>query len=160
MFIFFSFYIWDNRGTIVEGHHENQGDKQMNKNRFRYLFLLFTVLLVLLPVTQAEAKVHSFSALNMEVTLPEDTIILSSDTPNYDDAWREAGIADPSSEKKNMKDMGVKGILYDPASASTVRVLSKRSSDSAEVFHLSLLSEEELTSYLDTIFTSDDENTI
>ncbi len=131
----------------------------MNKNRFRYLFLLFTVLLVLIPAPQTFAKVQSFSTLFMEVTLPEDTIVLTADTPNYDDAWREAKIADPSAEKKNMKDMGVQGILYDPSTGSTVRVLSKRSSDSEEIFHLSLLNEEELDSYFDAVFNSGDENT-
>ena len=132
----------------------------MNKNRFRILFLLITMLLVLFPATYAQAKVHSFSTLYMEVTLPEDTIIITSETPNYDDAWRDAGIMDPTAEKKNMKDMGVQGILYDPTTATTVRVLSKRSSDTDEVYHLSLLSEEELNNYLDTIFTSSDDNTI
>ncbi len=131
----------------------------MNKNRFHYLFALITILLVLLPASRAEAKVHSFSAINMEITLPEDTIVITADTPNYDDAWRAAGIMDPSAEKKNMKDMGVKGILYDPATSATVRVLSKHSSDSEKVFHLSLLSEEELNSYLDTLFSSNDDNT-
>ncbi|MDF2906926.1 MAG: hypothetical protein K0R34_2247 [Herbinix sp.] len=131
----------------------------MNKNRLRYLFLLFASLLVLIPSTYAQAKIQSFQALNMEVSLPEDTIVLTSDTSNMDEAWMLAGITNATSEKKNMKEMGVKAILYDPTTKSTVRLLSKHSSDTDRIYHLSSLSEEELTSYLDSIFTSSDENT-
>jgi NADH:ubiquinone oxidoreductase subunit 6 (subunit J) len=95
----------------------------------------------------------------MEMTLPEDTLIITTDTPKVDPAWQVAGIADPTNEIKTMKEMGVQAILYDPNTASTVRVLSKTTSDSREVFHLSLLDEDELAAYLDTIFSTTDENT-
>ncbi len=132
----------------------------MKKNRFRYLFLLIPLILVLLPTSQVQAKVQTFSSLYMEVTLPEDTLILTSDTPNSDPQWSDIGIFDPAAEKKTMKDMGVQVILYDPGTEATVRVMSKRSDDSVEVFHLSLLSKEELTAYLDEIFSTTDENAI
>jgi ABC-type multidrug transport system fused ATPase/permease subunit len=131
----------------------------MKKNRFYYLFLLLTLTLILYPSTRAEAKVQSFSSLYMEVELREDTILLTSDTPNFDPQWEQIGITDPVAEKKTMKEMGVQAILYDPGSTSTVRLLSKHTSDSDKVFHLSLLTEEELTDYLDSIFTAPDENT-
>lgn len=131
----------------------------MNKNRFRYLFLLITILLVLYPASQVQAKVKSFSDLYMEITLPEDTIVVDKDTLNSDMIWEQIGILDPIAEKKSMKEMGVQAILYDPSTASSVRVLSKRNNNSEKVFHLSLLTEDELAAYLDTIFTASDNNT-
>jgi hypothetical protein len=95
----------------------------------------------------------------MEVTVPEDTIIITADTPNADEQWKKAGITDPKAEKENFSEMSVKAILYDPSSATTVRLMQKQTSDTKELFHLSLLSEDELTAYLDTLFTSTDENT-
>ena len=131
----------------------------MNKNRLRYLFLLFAISLVLYPATHVQAKVENFSNLHMEITLPEDTIVVNKDTPNTDMIWGQIGIKDPITEKKSMQEMGVQAILYDPATTSTVRVLSKRNSNSDKVFNLSLLSEEELDAYLDTIFTAPDDKT-
>lgn len=130
----------------------------MNKNRFRHLFLLFTIILVLLPTSHVQAKVQSFSSLYMEVTIPEDTIVLTPDTSNTDPQWSEIGIINPASEKKTMKEMGVLAILHDPTTAATVRVLSKHTNDSEEVYNLSLLSENELTEYLNKIFSTTDEN--
>jgi NADH:ubiquinone oxidoreductase subunit 6 (subunit J) len=95
----------------------------------------------------------------MEVTLPENVIILTPETSNIDPMWNEIGITDPAAEKKTMKEMGVQAILYDPTTAATVRVLSKHNSDSEEVYNLSLLSEDELTAYLDKIFSTTDEST-
>ncbi len=131
----------------------------MNKNRFKYLFLLFAIILVLFPTTHVQAKVQSFSNLYMEVTLPENVIILTPETSNMDPTWSEVGISDPASEKKTMEEMNVQAILYDPNTAATVRVMSKRNSDSEEVYNLSLLSDEEMTAYLDKIFSTSDENT-
>ncbi len=131
----------------------------MNKNRFRYLFLLFAIILVLFPTTHVQAKVQSFSTLYMEVTLPENVIIITPETANIDPTWSEIGIIDPASEKKTMEEMGVQAILYDPTTAATVRMMSKRNSDSEEVYNLSLLSDEEMTAYLDKIFATTDENT-
>ncbi len=130
----------------------------MNKNRFKHLFVLFALILVLLPASHVQAKVQSFSTLYMEVTLPEDTIILTSDTSNMDPLWSEIGITDPKAEKETMQEMGVQAILYDPTAAATVRVLSKYNSDSKEVYNLSLLSEDELTAFLDKLFSTTDEN--
>ena len=131
----------------------------MNTKRMKQLFLLLVLLLVLYPSTQVQAKVHSFPSMYMEVTVPEDTIILTADTPNTDEQWEKAGITDPKTEKKNFSEMSVKAILYDPSSTTTVRLMQKQTSDTSDLFHLSLLSEDELTAYLDTLFTSTDENT-
>ncbi|MGB4660771.1 MAG: YcxB family protein [Mobilitalea sp.] len=131
----------------------------MNMKRMKQLFLILVLLLVLYPSTQVQAKVHSLPSLYMEVTVPEDTIILTADTPNMDEQWKKAGITDPKTEKENFSDMSVKAILYDPSSATTVRLMQKQTSETKDLFHLSLLSEDELTAYLDTLFTSTDENT-
>ena len=131
----------------------------MKKNRLIVLFLLCALIFTLHPSTQAQAKVHSFSAQSMELTLKEDTLLLTSETLSSDPLWKEAGILDPNSEIKSMKQMGVQALLYDPATASTVRVLSKQTSDSRKIFHLSLLSEEEMNAFLNSLFTAPDENT-
>lgn len=131
----------------------------MKKNRLTYLFLLFTLIFSLYPSTQVQAEVHSFSAQSMEITRKENTLLLTSETLSTDPLWREAGITDPNSEIKSMKQMGVQALFYDPDTATTVRLLSKQTSDSRKIFHLSLLSEEELNSFLNSLFTAPDENT-
>ena len=131
----------------------------MNTKRMKQLFLILALLLVLYPSTQVQAKVHSFPSLYMEVTVPEDTIILTAATPNTDEQWKKAGITNPKTEKENFSKMRVNAILYDPSSATTVRLMHKQTSDTRDLFHLSLLSDDELTAYLDTLFTSNDENT-
>ena len=131
----------------------------MNKSRLKYLFLLIMLVFVFYPSTQVQAKVHSFQNLSMEVTLKEDTLLLTSETPSNDPLWAEAKISDPSAEIKTMKQMGVQALLYDPSTATTVRVLSKQTTDSRKIFHLSLLSKEELTTFLNSLFTAPDENT-
>lgn len=131
----------------------------MNKNRFKTLFLLVTLILVLFPVTKVQAKVQSFTGLYTEVTLPEDTIVLTPETSNIDPLWNEIGIMDPAAEKKSMKEMSVQAIFYDPSSGATVRLLSKHTRDSEEVYNFSLLSEDEFTAYLDRIFSTTEEST-
>ncbi len=131
----------------------------MKKNRLTYLFLLFTMIFAFYPASQAQAEVHSFSAQSMEITLKDNTLLLTSETLSSDPLWKEAGIVDPSNEIKIMKQMGVQALLYDPDTATTVRILSKQTNDSRKIFHLSLLSEEELNAFLNSLFTAPDENT-
>jgi len=123
--------------------------------------LLITVVLILsiYPSFQVQAKVQDFSDLYMELNVPEDTIILTKDTPNTDEQWKTVGIADPKSEKDNFGNMGVQAILYDPNTETTVRLLQKQSTETNNIFNLSLLSEEKLAAFFDGLTEPSDENT-
>lgn len=125
----------------------------------RWLFLLTAVLLVIQPSLQTIAKTEEFTGMNLELTLPEDTIVLTKDTPDTDVLWSKAGIIDPKTEKGTFNDMGVKAILYDPQSQTLVRLMQKTSKDSRDIFNLSLLSEEELTTFFNGLTNSDSSNT-
>lgn len=130
----------------------------MNKKQCRQLLFLIAFLVIIFPASQAQGKVHNFTSMRMEITVPEDTIIITKDLPNADELWAKAGITDPASEKKTFDDLGVQAILYDPASSTTVHLLQKQTAESKKAFHLSLLSKEELDDFLDNLINTGDEN--
>ena len=129
------------------------------KNKLFCRFLI-TVILVLAvyPTFQVQAKIQDFPDIYMQLNLPEDTVILTEDTPDTDEKWKAAGITDPKSEKDNFSKIGVKAILYDPNTKTTVRLLQKYSNETKEIFNLSLLSKEELSDFLNQLGTSNDES--
>lgn len=123
---------------------------------FILLVMLFT--LAVLPNVRVQAKVEEFSNMHMELSMPEDTIVLTPDSPDMDEHWATAGITNVKSEKETMKKMGVKALLYDPESKAQVRLLQKQSNQSSEIFNLSLLSNEEKTEFFNKLVELDDEN--
>ena len=123
------------------------------------IFFVLAILLVLYPSFLVQAKVQDFSNLYMELNLPDDTIVLTKDTPDTDELWKTAGISDPKSEKDKFDDMGVQAIFYDPSTKSLVRLLQKQSSEARKIFNLSLLSEDELNDFLNGFVNTEDENT-
>lgn len=121
------------------------------------LAVLFS--LAVLPAGKAQAKVQEFSDMYMELSMPDDTIVLTQDTPDTDEHWVIAGIADVASEKETMKKMGVKVLLFDPETKSLVRLQQKQSTQTSNIFNLSLLSEEKKTEFYNGLLELDDENT-
>lgn len=131
----------------------------MKNKPIKQLILLAALILAIYPSFLVQAKVRDFSDINLELTVPEDTVVITNDTPVTDTAWKEAGITDPKSEKDTFTDMGVQALLYDPNTKSTVRLLKKQSSDSREIFNLSLLSDEKQNEFFNSLITGNDENT-
>ncbi len=128
------------------------------KSKVTFIILVLLVLF-LIPSVSADAKVQNFDSLYLEVTVPEDTIIVSADTPNVDELWSKIGINDPKEEKKTLEQMGVQAILFDPGTNTGVKLIQNRSAKSSEVFNLSLLSEAEVQDFLDNLISSSDEST-
>lgn len=129
----------------------------MRNAKWKPLLILFALLLIFYPSFPVQAEVMSFPELYLELTLPDNTIILTRETPDSDEQWRQAGIADPKKEKKNFDEMGIQAILYDPDTDTTVKLMQKQSQKSSEVFHLSLLTNAEMTDFLNTLITSSDD---
>lgn len=123
------------------------------------LIIAVALILSVYPSFLVQAKVQDFSNLNMELNVPEDTIILTKDTPNTDEQWKLAGITDPKNEKDTFTDMGVQAIIFDPNTKTTVRLLQKQSSETKNIFNLSLLSEAKLTEFFNGLTGTNDENT-
>lgn len=132
----------------------------MKNQKLKLLLVIAAILLVIYPPAQVQAKVYPFYDMDMEITVPEDTIILTQDTPDTDELWSKAGITDPKAIKENMNNVGSQAVLYDPKTDTTINLLLKQSSESKKVFNLSLLSEAELKEFLDNLITIDDENTV
>jgi hypothetical protein len=130
----------------------------MKKNIIQKLLILILIIQCAIPKSVALAAVQDFPALNMELNIPDDTVILTTDTPIADDKWNLAGIIDPISEIKTMKQMGVQAILFDPTTKTKVSLLAKQSQQSKQIFHLSTLSEEELNNFLAKLIDLHDEN--
>ncbi len=123
------------------------------------LLIAIVFTLAVIPSSQVQAKVQDFSDVNIELTLPDDTIVLTKNTPDKDKGWVSAGIADIKSEKDNMSKMGVKAVFYDPKTKSLIRFLQKQSSQTSKIFNLSLLSEKEKTDFFNSLLATKDENT-
>ena len=132
----------------------------MSNNTIKKLLLLIVISLLILPESLAYAKSIEFSDLNMEVKIPEETIILTKDTPTTDNTWDLIGIKDPAAEIKSMEEMGVQSIFFDPNSKTTVRLLSKETQESKNIFHLSSLADKELDDFLARLFQPQDETTV
>lgn len=130
----------------------------MKCNKVYGLLTALLLLLVLSPAHQVEAKVQSFPNLYMEIDIPDDTLVLNQNTPNSDELWKQVGITDPKKEKETMSEMGVQAILFDPNTDTLVNVLSKRTNETVDIFHLSNMDEEELEAYLATLFDPKDTN--
>lgn len=131
----------------------------MKTKLFSRLFLTAAVILAIFPSFQVQAKEVQFPEINVELNVPDNTIILTKDTPDTDENWKAAGITDPKSEKDSINKMGVLAVLFDPDTKSTVRLMQKQSSKTKDIFNLSLLSEEELQEFLDGFVSDTDENT-
>jgi hypothetical protein len=123
------------------------------------IFLILALILFIYPTLKVGAQVETFSELNIEINVSNETIIITKDTPVTDNLWKQVGILDPKTEKENMDKMGVQAIIYDPITTSTVRLLQKQSNESKSIFHLSLLSEDELSEFMNSFISSPDENT-
>ncbi len=131
----------------------------MHKKKKAIFLLLFLLVSIFIPSTVTYAKVQRFEDLYLEITVPEDTIVVDADTSNWDELWQKIGIMNPKEEKKTLNQMGVRAILFDPDTRASVKLISKSSSKSSEVFNFSLLSEEERNAFLDTIFPAPEEGT-
>ncbi len=125
------------------------------KKIIQKLLVIILITHCMVPASVAPAEVLTFPALNMELNIPADTVILTMDTPITEEAWKSAGINDPVSEIKTMKQMGVKAILFDPTTKTRASILSKQTKQSEKIFHLSSLSEEELDNFLANIIDQD-----
>ncbi len=131
----------------------------MHKKMKAAFLLLVLPVLFFIPSAEANATVQNFENLYMEVTVPDDTIIVPVDTPNGDELWSKIGIINPKDEKEILNQMGVQAILFDPNTNASVKLIQKRSTKSAEVFNLSLISEAEREDFLTGLFTAPDDNT-
>ena len=130
----------------------------MNKNMIQKLIVVFLIIQCMVPKSLAHAEELAIPTLNMELNIPEDTIILTIDTLITDEKWNIAGINDPISEIKSMKQMSVQAIFFDPKTKTKVNLLSKQSKQSKSIFHLSALSEEELADFLANIIAPKEED--
>ncbi len=131
----------------------------MHKKNNIMLILLVLLVSLLFPSAGVQAKVQNFESLFMEVNTPEDTIVVAADTPNEDELWSKIGVMNPKEEKKVLNQMGVRAILFDPNTRSSIKLIQKSSEKSSEIFNLSLISEEERQDFLDNLFPSPDDST-
>lgn len=129
----------------------------------RYLLMLLTNMIiasVFLPVGNVQAQVYDFSSSYLEIDTPENTIVLTKDTPNTHEHWETAGILEPEEEKDNFETMGVQAIFYDLDTKSTVKLMKKDSSQSKNIHNLSLLSPDKLASFYESMTKTDDDTSL
>lgn len=123
------------------------------------LLIAIVLTLAVIPSAHVQAKVQSFSDIYLELSLPDDAIVLTKDSPDTDKGWQTAGIVNVKSEKDSMTKMGVRAIFFDPETKSLVRLLQKQSSQTSKIFNLSLLSDQKKTDFFNSLTDSKEENT-
>ena len=77
---------------------------------------------------------------NMTISVPEDAVVLSVDTPAGDAAWSKAGILDASEKIKDMQKNGTTAEII-AANGDTIAVAAKSSDYANSVFNLNNLDE-------------------
>ena len=77
---------------------------------------------------------------NMTISVPEDAVMLSVDTPAGDAAWSKAGILDASEKIKEMQKNGTTAEIV-AANGDTIAVAAKSSDYANSVFNLNNLDE-------------------
>ena len=77
---------------------------------------------------------------NMTISVPEDAVVLSVDTPAGDAAWSKAGILDASEKIKEMQKNGTTAEII-AANGDTIAVAAKSSDYANSVFNLNNLDE-------------------
>lgn len=121
-------------------------------------FLAIFLSLSFLSGSVVQAQVATFDSLHLDLTYPDGTTCLTPSTNSQDPAWAAAGITDVSKEKKEFSKMGGQAYFYDSNTNTLVRLLVKTSSQSQDIFNLSLLTEDERHEFLNTMTSSSDEN--
>ena len=121
--------------------------------------IIILCMLLCYPASLSLAKTHTISSSNMEITVPDDTIILTEATSSLDELWAAAGITNPKTEKETFSKLGVQAIFYDPTTRTTVRLLQKQTTQSKKIYHLTLLTNEELQDYYDSFLDSENTDT-
>lgn len=130
----------------------------MNKFKILGKFLLVCLCFSLFSTSSVQAQVTTFTDLNLELTIPNEVIYLTPDTLSGDPLWAKAGITDVSSEKKELSDMGGLAVFYDSETDTLVRLLSKTSSDSKEIFNLNQQTEEQRQEFYNSMTSGSDES--
>lgn len=115
---------------------------------------------VFLPVGNVQAQVYEFSSTYLEIDTPENTIVLTKDTPNTHEHWEMAGILDPEEEKENFDTMGVQAIFYDLDTKSSVKLMKKDSTQTKNIHNLSLLSPDKLASFYESMTKTEDDTSL
>lgn len=131
----------------------------MNKHKTLLKLICISFCFCLLSNSSVQAQVATFDSLSLELTVSDQIVCIPSDTPSYDPIWAQAGITDVSSEKDDLSDMGGQAIFYDPDTDTLVRLLSKTSSESQDIFNLNIHTEEERQNFYDTMMVNNDEST-
>lgn len=129
----------------------------MNKSIIKKLLTLIIIAQLIIPISLVQAETLGFPHLQLELSIPEDVIVITADTPKIDEKWAIAGIENPAAEIDTMRKMGAHSIFFDSITNTQVSLLSKQSKQSKDIFHLSDLNEKELDAFLATIINSQDD---
>lgn len=113
------------------------------------LFLCFTVSLA--DTVDAYAQTLSYPNGYLELTVPDDTLVITSSTKKYDPIWQQAGITDSSEKLDEFKDMSIQALFCDPVTHNTVNYIMKQSTETVDIFNFALMSDSQLQSYVDAL---------
>ncbi len=128
----------------------------MHRNFFKTLSLLFiaAAFFLITPASHASAAEYTSETHYLKVDLADDVLVMTQNTPKYDEVWEKAGITDPSSMLNSFKDMGVAASFFEPSSRLTVNLITNRTSSTAEVFSFASMSDSELIDYMNGAMSS------
>ena len=122
----------------------------MQRNIFKTLSLLFiaAAFFLIMPFSRVSAAEFTNETHYLKIGLADDVLVMTQNTPQYDEVWEKAGITDPSSTLKSFKDMGVVASFFEPSSRLTVNLITNRTSSTAETFSFASMSDSEIIDYM------------
>lgn len=105
----------------------------------------------------ANAAVYTYERQDIEIDLPDDTIVVTPDTLASDALWRNTGVADPAAFLKDIEQRGVVAAFYDINSKMWVYFFSKSSNPTIEEFTFVDKSDDEIVKFMSDIMATTDE---
>ncbi len=111
------------------------------------------------PAACASAAEYTNETHYLKIDTSDDVLVMTQDTPKYDEVWTKAGVADPSSQLSSFKDMGVIASFFEPSSSLTVNVISHRTSSTAEVFTFAEMSDSAIIDYMNEAMSASSQTT-
>jgi len=129
---------------------KNSGRKTVMKKTVSILLLAICCIGATVPA-KAGTKEIAFKDHDFSVTVPDDVLVMNSETNAYDPVWLEAGISDPEERLDMMNQMKVLSILVDKETGSLVNVICKMTEETVKNFSYVGKTDEEVLASVDAL---------
>ena len=123
------------------------------------LLIITAAFFLAVPAARASAAEYTNESHYLKIDISDDVLIMTQDTPKYDEVWTKAGVSDPSAQLDSFKGMGVIASFFEPSSGLTVNVITNRTSSTGEVFSFAQMSDDGILNYMNNAMAASSQTT-